>query len=326
MTRPGLDRRATARRRRACRRTSSRGRRRRRQALPRARSRTAAARRRGAGPRTTRSGVLYLRLSGRIRTQWCCENRAGCAADAHRRWRHAMRQARRRRADARAGGGPSSRTGRPPPRARPSALRPHPCRGPPPPRPPGRRRARRGREPRVYGDPRPRPARQGLRAHRPRPRHLHPGLRRPRRQRLRFLSETGGDRGRRRVRPPPDRRAREPLPAALGAAGARATAPRSSPGADRRRLRCVGPRGAASATSSASTTARSPTSPQEFPQLCEAETEVFARLLGRHVQRLATIAHGDGVCTTNVPRTTTSRDADQAAADRPAPIVGEDHP
>jgi predicted ArsR family transcriptional regulator len=43
----------------------------------------------------------------------------------------------------------------------------------------------------------------------------------------------------------------------------------------------------------------------EFPQLCEAETEVFARLLGRHVQRLATIAHGDGVCTTNVPRATT---------------------
>ncbi|MPZ61134.1 MAG: ArsR family transcriptional regulator [Propionibacteriales bacterium] len=40
---------------------------------------------------------------------------------------------------------------------------------------------------------------------------------------------------------------------------------------------------------------------EEFPQLCEAETEVFARLLGRHVQRLATIAHGDGVCTTHVP-------------------------
>jgi predicted ArsR family transcriptional regulator len=39
----------------------------------------------------------------------------------------------------------------------------------------------------------------------------------------------------------------------------------------------------------------------QFPQLCEAETELFARLLGRHVQRLATIAHGDGVCTTNVP-------------------------
>ncbi len=41
----------------------------------------------------------------------------------------------------------------------------------------------------------------------------------------------------------------------------------------------------------------------EFPQLCEAETELFARMLGRHVQRLATIAHGDGVCTTNVPST-----------------------
>jgi predicted ArsR family transcriptional regulator len=39
----------------------------------------------------------------------------------------------------------------------------------------------------------------------------------------------------------------------------------------------------------------------EFPELCAAETEVFGRLLGRHVQRLATIAHGDGVCTTNVP-------------------------
>jgi predicted ArsR family transcriptional regulator len=40
----------------------------------------------------------------------------------------------------------------------------------------------------------------------------------------------------------------------------------------------------------------------EFPQLCEAETEVFSRLLGRPVQRLATIAHGDGVCTTHVPQ------------------------
>ena len=40
---------------------------------------------------------------------------------------------------------------------------------------------------------------------------------------------------------------------------------------------------------------------EEFPQLCEAETEVFARLLGSHVQRLATIAHGDGICTTNIP-------------------------
>ncbi len=40
---------------------------------------------------------------------------------------------------------------------------------------------------------------------------------------------------------------------------------------------------------------------EQFPVLCEAETEVFARLLGTHVQRLATIAHGDGVCTTYIP-------------------------
>jgi predicted ArsR family transcriptional regulator len=46
---------------------------------------------------------------------------------------------------------------------------------------------------------------------------------------------------------------------------------------------------------------------REFPQLCEAETEVIARLLDRHVQRLATIAHGDGVCTTFIPPPATSR-------------------
>jgi predicted ArsR family transcriptional regulator len=44
---------------------------------------------------------------------------------------------------------------------------------------------------------------------------------------------------------------------------------------------------------------------REFPELCEAETEAFSRLLGVHVQRLATLAHGDHVCTTHVPTTTT---------------------
>jgi predicted ArsR family transcriptional regulator len=39
----------------------------------------------------------------------------------------------------------------------------------------------------------------------------------------------------------------------------------------------------------------------EFPQLCEAETRALAEVLGTNVQRLATIAHGDGVCTTHVP-------------------------
>ncbi|NDA80151.1 MAG: transcriptional regulator [Actinobacteria bacterium] len=43
----------------------------------------------------------------------------------------------------------------------------------------------------------------------------------------------------------------------------------------------------------------------EFPQLCETETEIFSKILGTHVQRLATIAHGDGVCTTVIPRNRT---------------------
>jgi predicted ArsR family transcriptional regulator len=51
----------------------------------------------------------------------------------------------------------------------------------------------------------------------------------------------------------------------------------------------------------------------EFPQLCEAETEAISNVLGRHVQRLATIAHGDGVCTTCIPDipTTTDRTVDK---------------
>jgi predicted ArsR family transcriptional regulator len=39
------------------------------------------------------------------------------------------------------------------------------------------------------------------------------------------------------------------------------------------------------------------------PELCDAETRAFSRLVGAHVQRLATIAHGDHVCTTFVPAT-----------------------
>ncbi|MEU4421642.1 HTH domain-containing protein [Actinoplanes sp. NPDC024001] len=46
----------------------------------------------------------------------------------------------------------------------------------------------------------------------------------------------------------------------------------------------------------------------EFPQLCDAETEVISRLIGTHVQRLATIAHGDGVCTTHIPSSTVRTD------------------
>ena len=54
----------------------------------------------------------------------------------------------------------------------------------------------------------------------------------------------------------------------------------------------------------------------EFPQLCEAETAVISRLLGSHVQRLATIAHGDGVCTTHIPA------PGRAKPGNPKPIPG----
>ncbi len=45
----------------------------------------------------------------------------------------------------------------------------------------------------------------------------------------------------------------------------------------------------------------------KFPQLCEAETEAFADLLGVHVQRLATLAGGEHVCTTHIPVTIPTR-------------------
>lgn len=38
-----------------------------------------------------------------------------------------------------------------------------------------------------------------------------------------------------------------------------------------------------------------------FPALCEAETQMLARVLGVHVQRLSTLAAGGHVCTTHVP-------------------------
>lgn len=49
----------------------------------------------------------------------------------------------------------------------------------------------------------------------------------------------------------------------------------------------------------------------EFPQLCEAETEAFARLLGHHVQRISTIGRGGHVCTTVVPHLPLSPPAPQ---------------
>jgi hypothetical protein len=60
----------------------------------------------------------------------------------------------------------------------------------------------------------------------------------------------------------------------------------------------------------------------EDQQLCEAETDAFGRLPGTPVQRLATIAHGDGICATHVTvpslvhiRDTTAGTADDTTAE-----------
>lgn len=58
---------------------------------------------------------------------------------------------------------------------------------------------------------------------------------------------------------------------------------------------------------------------EEFPELCDAEQEAFAEILGTHVQRLATIVNGDFACTTHVPLISTPGDR-PAGSDDPAPV------
>ncbi|WP_225754218.1 metalloregulator ArsR/SmtB family transcription factor [Actinotalea sp. Marseille-Q4924] len=52
----------------------------------------------------------------------------------------------------------------------------------------------------------------------------------------------------------------------------------------------------------------------QFPEFCEAETQVFSELLDVHVQRLSTLASGGHVCTTHIPTAPLVR----ATTDRPA--------
>jgi predicted ArsR family transcriptional regulator len=65
---------------------------------------------------------------------------------------------------------------------------------------------------------------------------------------------------------------------------------------------------------------------ERFPELCEVETELFSRLLGVHVQRLATIAHGDGVCTTHIPASTGTAHVPTGPASHPRPASPDDAP
>ena len=140
---------------------------------------------------------------------------------------------------------------------------------------------------------------------------------------LRFLGETGGDaggrgirqpaagRGRGALRQPARRRCRcrratarvEALAAALSADGYAASTQVTGSGVQICQHHCPVAHVAA-----------------EFPALCDAETAAFSRLLGTHVQRLATLAHGDGVCTTHVPH---------VSASPSTPVTGrdpDDHP
>ncbi|WP_244899207.1 helix-turn-helix transcriptional regulator [Trueperella bernardiae] len=73
-------------------------------------------------------------------------------------------------------------------------------------------------------------------------------------------------------------------------------------------------------------------SAEDYPLLCEAETEAFARLLGVPIQRLSTIAAGGHVCTTNIPlglpknlrtRSRSSRSTERATTTPPHGGVSE---
>lgn len=66
----------------------------------------------------------------------------------------------------------------------------------------------------------------------------------------------------------------------------------------------------------------------EFRHFCDAETDAFSRILGVHVQRLATLAGGEHVCTTFIPTGTLGTgpptDEERARA-RPYVIPRTDH-
>ena len=49
----------------------------------------------------------------------------------------------------------------------------------------------------------------------------------------------------------------------------------------------------------------------DHPELCEAEHEIISSLVGLHVQPLASIAEGHGICTTNIPLTPINHTPDE---------------
>ncbi|OFI38182.1 ArsR family transcriptional regulator [Arthrobacter sp. SW1] len=56
----------------------------------------------------------------------------------------------------------------------------------------------------------------------------------------------------------------------------------------------------------------------DFPEFCDAETEVFSRLLGVDVRRLSTLARGGHVCTTHIPTGRPAMKENTVSPDGPA--------
>ena len=186
-------------------------------------------------------------------------------------------------------------------------ARAHACRHPAPSRQPAGRGPHRDQDGQDLREPGPRPPGQGLRHHRRGPQRVRARLRRPGHQRAALPGRDGGPGRDRRVRPQagvrPGAQVRPgggqgrpgpPGPGAGRGAVRRRLRRLRGPGARDRRLRAEGGEQLCQHHCPVAHVAA------EFPQLCEAETEAFGRLLGTPVQRLATIAHGDGICTTHV--------------------------
>lgn len=65
---------------------------------------------------------------------------------------------------------------------------------------------------------------------------------------------------------------------------------------------------------------------RHFPELCEEETKALGKSLGVHVTRIATIAAGDGVCTTMIPiESAISRANAESAASASASGLSKSH-
>ena len=229
--------------------------------------------------------------------------------------RRATGAAREGDAPTRAAGRPDdpragSRARRPPRRA----ARPDPGRCAAPPRPPARRGRRRGpRAARVYGTRgRGRPAKVFAltEAGRDQFDQQYDDLAV---QALRFIAETGGDEAVPRS-PAPGRRLEAHYDARSSTRSPDGSRPEALAGRSPRRLRRLGPRGPgrrAAVPAALPGRARGP----RVPPAVRGRDRGHLPVLGRHVQRLATIAHGDGVCTTCIPTARPESDPEKSPTD-----------